>query len=74
MHSLQTLLLINHFSRSYCSLKEHDISQVSCLFQKRCSKLMKADFPLAIGLHDPPGWYTLAEVSSSGPVASKARS
>lgn len=26
--TLQTILLINHFSRSYCSLKEHDIAQI----------------------------------------------
>ena len=26
--SLQTILMINHFSRSFCSLKQHDIAQI----------------------------------------------
>lgn len=26
--SLQTILQLNYFSRSYCSLKQHDISQI----------------------------------------------
>ncbi|WRT70414.1 uncharacterized protein IL334_007412 [Kwoniella shivajii] len=26
--SLQTILLLNHFARSYCSLKQHDIAQI----------------------------------------------
>lgn len=28
LHALQTILLINHFSRCYCSVKEHDVAQV----------------------------------------------
>ncbi|WVQ85772.1 hypothetical protein IAT38_007939 [Cryptococcus sp. DSM 104549] len=28
LSSLQTLLLINHFARTYCSLKQHDVAQV----------------------------------------------
>jgi hypothetical protein len=62
VHSLQTLLLINHFSRSYCSLKEHDISQVSPLFQVGGRPLI-LDLPLAVSLHDQAGWYLAAQVS-----------
>jgi hypothetical protein len=28
LHALQTILLINHFSRAYCGMKEHHVAQV----------------------------------------------
>jgi hypothetical protein len=44
VHNLQTLLLINHFSRSYCSLKEHGISQVYYITDGTVSQLMYRSF------------------------------
>lgn len=62
VHNLQTLLLINHFSRSYCSLKEHGISQVRSPLADDQIEADPPDLPLALGLHDQARWDSPTQV------------
>ncbi|BEI82886.1 hypothetical protein CcaverHIS002_0307540 [Cutaneotrichosporon cavernicola] len=56
LHTLQTILLINHFSRAYCGVKEHQVAQVfhsSSIIMARLAGVLVPAPPLLHRTHNP---------------------